>query len=93
MQLGRGSYGGAMARLEIVFSRNSGPSGAASGRRRTPLGRLGTMVAAAVSALVAIAVAVLALVLGYLIAGLIVAAVLLTILVALVAGAFRSLRR
>lgn len=75
-----------MARFEIVV-RRSGPGGA-PGARRVTLGPLGT----ALAAVLAVGVVLLGLVLGYIVAGLILAVVFVLLLVALVRGAFLSLR-
>jgi fatty acid desaturase len=80
-----------MGRFEIViFGKRPGETG--PDVRRVTLGRIGTIVAATLLTLLAAVALVAALVLGYVVAGLIVAALLVALLVALVRGAFQSLR-
>lgn len=88
---GRRQYDRDVPRFEIVLSRTLTRSGA-PGERRIVLGRLASILAAALTALVATGVVIVAIVLGYLIAGAIVATILVAFLVALLRGAFVALR-
>jgi hypothetical protein len=81
-----------MRRFEIVVD-SSRPGEGGSHVHRLPLGRLGSVIAAALLLLIALVVVTTALVLGYLIVGLLGVAFLVAIMVALIRGAFRSVRR
>ena len=76
-----------MRRLEIRIRRRQGPED------RVVLSRLGSIVATVILALLAIVLLVLALVFGYLVLGFVLAALLIAVVVAVVRGAWFSLRR
>jgi hypothetical protein len=85
--------GTALARFEIVLSRKPASGAEAPAERRVVLGRFGSAVATILLALVGIGLVTAALALGYLFIGLLLAAMFVGIVLAIVRGAFRSIRR
>ena len=80
-----------MRRFEIVIA-NKRASESGLNVHRVTFGRFGSLTVAAMLSVIALFMFAAALVLGYLIAGFLLAALLVVLVVALVWGAFRSLR-